>query len=333
MGCWGKVLRLQPHLPMMFSCLSTFLLLIISLAINPSQKPLTLLYNKDIYSTCPVCAQCSIVPITSTSNDLIITYIDKTTINVKTLIKSIRSTGIRATIYVVTAEKSLSNELKDFFKNCSVNTFVAEGIDPNILQYTKIARLHAYKKFFQQINRVFYRVLHADPDEVYFQGDPFTKGIRAEGLKFIVEGYALTDANTSSSLQKCIDSNTYEKISSNTVISSSVFGGNQDEFMQVIDLMIETLNLSHDPSCYSSFPDQSIINYLMWTDQVDKLRIPIGFYPCSTQFVSFMNCIDTNNMMNEFSIITSKNGTEGIILDQYHRAGVKLEEICEVKET
>jgi hypothetical protein len=257
-------------------------------------------------TTCPVCYQCSINPITSTPSDLILTFAYPDVSAVRGLLVSIRSVGIRSqVVLVLISGTSIPPDIEALLESCDIQTFFARVDNTSLLEAPSVFRYLAYRQFLA--SRTFNRILHVDPAHVYFQGDPFTDSLSDDGVHVVLEGESISaSADTSRSIADCYGAAELSRLSPYRVASAGIFGGGAATFEPFV------ANLSV-PDCYRQGDDQAHLNHWLWAAAP---RAPFTYHGCDSQIVTGTSCVSAH-LLNSYRVFVGATGNEAAVFREF----------------
>jgi len=135
------------------------------------------------------CVACTISAETTRSNsspqDLILGVSLGTARNALTFVRSLRSTGSRATCCLIVDDKfyeSCTSFMLQAFRSCGLSLINIGSFSPEYAGKAHNARFLLYYQFLYKFNRHFHRAILVDPLETVFQTDPFTADFDAANL-------------------------------------------------------------------------------------------------------------------------------------------------------
>jgi hypothetical protein len=292
-----------PRFLLIFGSLS---LLLLSLLFPSGTTPLTELETLSA-RTCPTCYQCSANPVTSTKADLILTFCFEDVESVRDLLMSVRMCGIRSSlVLVVLKDTDIPLSIQSLLDRCDIDLFVADldrsSIAPSLLRY------FAYQQFLSISGSKYRRILHVEPNFVFFQGDPFTDSITSEGLHVVLDGESIGNSSFDSFyIAYCYGESGLSALSPYQLASSSVFGGDLLHFRAVVDSIAN-----------STCPvDQVHYNHILWRTRSHHSRT---YHGCSSQIVNSYYCL-APTILNEYRVFISMTGSEAMIYRAFENVG------------
>ena len=202
----------------------------------------------------------------STPRDLIISLISGAYVNFMTYIRTLRSTGCKATVVVLIDDicfQRLSASEKRVLDECSVNLIKYGRITPLFKKYIYETRLILMYGIILKYRKQFDRVMITDIFDTIFQSDPFIPGFNNYTMCFTTEGYFNNnDPTTNTKWIKVADPNYYKDVhfyDDKIVINGGLFFGSMDGMLLFFKLF---LSLDVFDNFTVKTVDQGYMNYL-----------------------------------------------------------------------
>jgi hypothetical protein len=161
------------------------------------------------------------------------------------------------------------------------------------------------------------RVFHSDAHDVFFQGNPFLSGLPSDRIAFVVEPHCIRTCGWNLAwLSKCYGPRA-DGLTNRFIVCSGSIGGSAQEFRKLLELMIDRPEWKN---CWDTSLDQPILNYLLWTGEVDKRGIKYVLGGCDSGFYTMHWCVLEKQLtLNEDKVVVSRTGNPPFFLHQYNR--------------
>jgi hypothetical protein len=177
------------------------------------------------------------------------------------------------------------------------------------------------------------RVFHSDAHDVFFQGNPFSSGLPSDAIEFVVEPHAIRTCGWNLAwITRCYGGRG-DVLSKRFIVCSGSIGGSAKEFRKLIGLMIGQPEWK---TCWDFSLDQPILNYLLWTGEMDRYGIKYVLGGCEAGFYTIQWCtLEKQVIMNEDNVVVSRAGSAPFYIHQYNRVdklGEFLFHRCFVRE-
>ena len=267
----------------------------------------------EMYSELKNCTVNNIENVSSTKKDAIFTSAFSYNHRLELLIRSIKSTGCRATIYIFTPN-DVHIPLSILSKN--VKQIKASPLTTRNQKSPEKVRWEWYLNFITSKGIALDRVIHTDSSNSFFFSDPFSVVSSNESLYFLIEQEKQIQSDKAyfNALTKC-----HYQISNKTLykhpINSAFLGGSKVSFTYFVEMMI-----THNewPLCWNRDGDRGDFNYVLWENE-KIIPFSLKFLNCSSGFISANNklCIDKFNDFNEESKSDLKKQSSIIYLTDY----------------
>lgn len=282
------------------------------------------------------------------SRDVILLYADSFTPGLELALKSLKATGCKARIVILTSKRSFSTESKEYLLE-TMNITILKGCKENkeILDYpnrshVNVPHMLRYKCEYDWLQRNIHdvdRILHTDAYDIFFQKDPFSytesgrSMIEYDKLTFVIEPHYIRGCGWNLAwFTKCYGKQTTKEYQNNFIACSGTIAGNSTMYLQLAELM---LNQKEWKTCYQSSHDQPILNYLLWSGKIDQSGIKYKFTGCDGGFATLQWCIVNGKIVyNEYGQVVLPSNIVPSYLHQYPRyqeLSNHLYQACKVK--
>lgn len=202
----------------------------------------------------------------SSPRDLIISLVSGGYVNFMTYIRTLRSTGCKATVIVLIDDKcyaKLSKNERQVLDGCGVNLIIYGDITPRFKIYIYETRLILMYGVILKYRKQFDRVIIADVFDTIFQSDPFIPGFNNKTMCFTTEGYYNNNDPTNNTLWiKVADPDYFKDIhfyDDKIVINGGLFFGSTDGMLLFFKIFL-SLKVFDDFTVKTV--DQGYMNYL-----------------------------------------------------------------------
>ena len=265
----------------------------------------------------------------STEKDAIFTYSFSYNNRLQTLIRSIRSTGCKAIIYIFTPHKT---HIPISLIGSNVKQVLTSPLTTSIISSQEKSLWEWYYSFLISEGVSFNRIIHTSPTDSIFFGDPFSKISSTDELYVqIDENQELMDKSNIEIINSChLNSNI--SIENNKVASPSFLGGGQKAFTKFVEKLI-THNEWH--TCWYNGAITGDFNYVLWQN-INKFDFKTVLLNCSSGFVIADSCIDEKRMMNERGQFVSRRSDKPIVyasnIHQSHKFMHEISKQCPLNE-
>ena len=264
------------------------------------------------------CPHCNFEPIYkshSTKRDLIIIEGCGNPSLAQLAIKSLRSTGCKARIFLIIAEKDkITSQLQDFFTNCGVDVFRCQIDTRNNLYFYTGMRFALNEEFLYKGKNLFDRVFYFDAFDTVFQSDPFMEQTWKQNSLYISDEQFLIGWNGFMlDWYKNMINFDPKPIHDKNTICSGIFGGYPDVIIKVGQLM-HTFYIGFELIAQ----DQVLFDYLIYFDFLKKAGIEIIANP---HFSSIAMTIHNYNKVSLGQFSNKESGFLPAVIHQYNRAG------------
>jgi hypothetical protein len=238
---------------------------------------------------------------------LILTFSASNLSNIRDLLLSIRSIGIRARVVVVVLETTIiPQDIETTFNSCNIEVFRADGDRISSSKFT------AYQQFLEEHGSEFDRILHVNPENTYFQGDPFTDSITSDGFNVVLEGLSIGQSSTDSAvMSSCYGDLALAEVEGYEIAMAGIFGGQRNSFELFVGLMS---NLTAK-QCNLPGADQAHLNHLIWSNEWFDFEIPFRFHGCTSGIIAAPYCL--RSTLDSYRLFVGVTGKEVSILHEY----------------
>jgi hypothetical protein len=236
---------------------------------------------------------------------------------VELAVRSFRSVCFLCRIVVFVSPTFVMNDRQTvLFKNLDVEIISNCGnlngrpLIPHMFRYECIRE---YMDDHTDIQRVF----HCDAHDVFFQGNPFSAGLPSNQISFVVEPHCIRTCGWNLAwITQCYGMRG-NALSNRFIVCSGSIGGSAREFRKLIDLMISQPEWKR---CWDVSLDQPILNYLLWSGEIDKHGIRYVIGGCDSGFYTIQWCtLERQIKMNQDNVVVSRTGNPPFFLHQYNR--------------
>lgn len=200
---------------------------------------------------------------TSTPKDCILCVSVGLIDNIFPFVRSVRTTGCKATIIILFDEKAygkLTDDIYALFKNCSVNCYNIGHVNKwnNSNSIFAIKHLIAYD-FIYKTAYLFDRILLIDLLDVVFQDDPFFEAVDPDALTIIKEARLFKD--DSKNVERITPLIKYNKsMASSQVLNAGIFYGSPEILMKFETLYFHCFDINRIDETHCTC-DQGHLNY------------------------------------------------------------------------
>ncbi|OHT05541.1 hypothetical protein TRFO_26681 [Tritrichomonas foetus] len=202
----------------------------------------------------------------STPRDLILTMMTLMSMNAITYIRTLRSTGCKATVVVLVDDifhEKLTEYEEDVMKNCGMIMINIGKLLPPYDKHIYESRHVLFYAFLRKYRYSFDRVMMIDMADTVFQLDPFTTDFDSTTMVFTTEGYFNNnDPHNNTKWIKIADPmyNVHPSFyDDKIVINGGCFYGSMDGILYFYSIYLKL-------PCYNNFEietiDQGYMNYL-----------------------------------------------------------------------
>jgi len=224
-----------------------------------------------IQSNCPLC----FFPYhdfgaNSSPHDLVVTMALKKMYSIVPWIRSLRTTGCRATVVLFTDQSTLSsfsNDLREIIAACDIivhDIGDISSLNPNQVFFSRFIILSDY---LRKNNGKYNRVFLADLFDTAFQGDPFNHDFKNDTMYFIDEGFVIGKNTTNSKWIDKIKGFNSSIISHKQVLCGGMTWGGVKPFLSFIEALKSVVDMK---TFYIPTIDQGLINYIVHTGIINR---------------------------------------------------------------
>jgi len=256
------------------------------------------------YSKCSIC---TFIAKNYASNsgpeDVILTIMMKSYTNLVACVKSLRTTGSKATFFVFTDSETLSSvpqQVIDLANHCGC-IFVNIGVFPSLSNKEFWGfRYLLYDKFLVSHYIFINRVLIIDLFDTIFQGDPFSKNTRDDKVYFSSEFQKIIKCYINYDWIKVLAPNNYSEYGEKTIINGgSLIGGALPiiRLLRVFFSMFDYKNLSS-----MLVDDQGYMNYILYSNILETHRINYAIDESGEIIVSLNKVLVWQRIPNDYTV-------------------------------
>ena len=280
------------------------------------------------FSNCPLChiENMDKKHINSTSRDCLITFAVKNVDNVFPFIRSLRTTGCKASVFILFDDESFkkfSNDTFTLFKNCSIN-IQNIGSFPYIYKPDDLfAYRHIYiYDFIYKMASFFDRILLADLYDSVFQNDPFFEDVDPDAFTVTREArFMHDDYHNKLRVSKVMYYND-ETMGHIRTLNAGIMYGSPEMIMKYQNLYFHEFNLSNIKETHRTC-DQGYLNYFqlrrVLKPSLGKLNIwynDQGFETLASILPHLPKCLQLGNV--------TLHNTRQIIVHQFDRSNMLI---------
>ncbi|OHT15704.1 hypothetical protein TRFO_13866 [Tritrichomonas foetus] len=255
----------------------------------------------------------------STNRDIVFFYATQNGDGLMLSIASLRQTGCRCRIILFVSKMfEITDSLVHFLTVNDVE-IITHCDEKKGREYAPHMLRYEYELVWLEnhINEVD-RILHSDAFDVFFQGDPFTSSIDNSSLTFVVEPHCIRSCGWNIAwINQCYGAGGVDRLRHHFIICSGSISGPAIQYLNLLKLMTSQPAWK---SCWGTSLDQPILNYLVWTGEVEKSQIQYKLTGCDGGFFTMQWCVvDKTVLMNEHNQIVSSFNTVPSYVHQYNR--------------
>lgn len=279
-------------------------------------------------SKCKPCGFNPVIRPNSTERDIILTQVTKYGPNVERLIRSIRSTGCKATIAVFTLN---GLELPESLFDCDIIQVEASHWTTRVKRSPYKVRWEWYYKFLTENNESYDRVMHTDGFDAAFFGDPFALANGYNSLYFQMEDRPIDFCPYNKRwISTCHSISDVEGILNQTIACSGSLIGGVNQFLKFTELLVNHVEW---PRCWGKGFDQGDFNYVLYA-LLNFTEVNAKFMDCNSGFMTYNYCAKRKKLFNSRHQLCTPNGKRPLIYaHQYNRYNASkdfIRKICEV---
>jgi hypothetical protein len=268
----------------------------------------------------------------STARDVVFFYASSVDAGLRLSLKSLRSSGSRARV-VLFAPRALRPSARDRAALAALRVELlqhppdgARRAVPHMLRYE--LELQWLASHAGAVDRV----LHSDALDVFFQGDPFARHVRADALTFVVEPQCIRSCGWNLAwVNRCYGEAGMQQMGHRFIICSGSIAGPARDYEALLRLMTAQKEWG---SCWGRSLDQPILNWLVWTGAVREAGIRYRLAGCDGGFFTMQWCVLEGNILrNDDNQIVSLEGSVPSYIHQHNRNARfsrDLLQICEL---
>ena len=274
---------------------------------------------------CKLCNFVPFGPVNSSRRDAVFAAVTEYGRGVEILVRSLRTTGCRASVVLFTTDESL---VPLELKACDVKVVVVEPFGKRAASSPYKIRWEWYYVYLKEHVNEYDRVFHTDAFDAFFLSDPFEFAPDRGALYFQMEDKPLRwcPYNKKWLLSCHHDCNRWKLLSKTIACSGSLVGG-AAEFLSFIEMMV-----THNewPSCWGKGFDQGDFNYILYT-QYEPNHNAI-FMNCNSGFLTVNYCGEAGLVFDTEEYLLTPDRTKRVAyVHQYNRASdvaTKLTSLC-----
>lgn len=294
---------------------------------NPFLIKNTSIATDNDFSKCKLCNFTPVIFPNSSGRDAVFTMLTKFGPGSERLIRSLRTTGSKAKIFIFTPEGVL---LPEWVFECGVRQVFMGPMTSRTKKSPYKIRWEWYYEFLKENVNDFDRILHTDAFDVFFFGDPFAFAPDKSALYFQMEDRPIRDCpyNKQWVLACHFDMNRYALLYQTIACSGSLLGGAQS-FLQFTEILVTHREWA---LCWGKGFDQGDFNYVLYHD-LPYTNLTQYFMDCNSGFMTYNYCVNEKRMFNENSQPITRDGTLVTFAHQYNRfsaVNLHIQSLCGV---
>lgn len=271
---------------------------------------------------CPVCSfEPRNVNSDSTPRDAIIVSMLNLTYGFVPFVRSLRTTGCKATIVVFinnVAKKKIDESMQQFSKSCGV-TFINIGSTTLDRNHFLLIRNPIIYDFLKLRPNLFDRILTVDVFDTIFQGDPFYTEFDRESIGFSVED---TRCNTGTIRNAGYVIDQARIFFQRLCVNIGTMLGTTRNVLYFLHHQIKFLK-SISPDVMSKFdwiPDQVLFNIMINMNYTIKNKIPLKLYKKEDPFMVLTSIFKWKNLTWDLgNFRADPNGSYPLVVHLYDR--------------
>lgn len=201
----------------------------------------------------------------SNKRDIIVTATFWKTTNAFPCVRSLRTTGCKATFFIFTdpvARSKMTEQIIRSLEKCGCHVVLAGVSQVKTKQAYQVFRYSAYYDFILNRKQFIDRILAIDIADTVFQGDPFSDAFNVSAINICLESGLFTDdpKNLNMNWIKNISKRNYENYYGKQIVNAGVFWGGIQCFLTYCKVLFSL----YDPMQLSSIvaDDQGYVNYI-----------------------------------------------------------------------
>jgi hypothetical protein len=225
----------------------------------------------------------------SSPRDVIVASMFDHIVNVVPFVRTLRTTGSRATVIFFTDKDGalkVNADLASFFHSCAITLIKIDRRQAGV-RHNKQLRHLLFAEFFRTRYFLFDRILTVDLFDTVFQGDPFFEGFNRDAISFDHYFYP-PFGNVLNGILAVIgppDEKIRQEVSHRDVINSGLTTGGielQMRFWVLYRQLLLTLNITVLNAVV--YADQDLVNALIRSNATLRAGIPIVLYDAEDYF-------------------------------------------------
>ena len=274
-----------------------------------------------------VCVFCNITNldlkhINSTIRDCIITLAVNKVDNVFPYIRTLRTTGCKATVFILfddAAYNKLSKDTFELFRNCSINIYNI-GQFPSFSKYPNVfAHKHIYIfDFLYKVGYLFDRILLADLYDSVFQKDPFFESVDPEAFTVSTEARFMIRDQCNKAELFGLERFPDDQINKVKTLNAGIMYGSPEIIMKYQTLYFHSFDIFNVDQTHK-VSDQGYLNYFNIKKELrctfEKLNIwyhDQGFETLASIYPHLPKCLQLGEL--------TYSNTKAVIVHQFDRS-------------
>ena len=263
--------------------------------------------------------------VSSTEKDAIFTATTIYNKKIEYLIKSFKTTGSRAVLYIFTTNDVSIPEF--YLDNQTIQVKVGNQ-STRIRKSPYKARWEWYYSFLVENENRFDRIMHTDAFDAVFFGDPFSLIDSKDKLYVQLEGKIIKECPYNKRWVKQCHNFVNKDFYHNTIACSGSLAGGYEPFKYFIEKLITHKEW---PLCWGHGSDQGDFNYILWSHYYE-FPFQIVEMGCESGFSTMNYCANTKKLFNKKNQLIAKfSHTALVYAHQYNRFNQSkeyIEELC-----
>jgi hypothetical protein len=225
----------------------------------------------------------------SSPRDVIVTSMFDQVVNVVPFIRSLRTTGSRATVilfYDASAKRKIDSNLSSFFNSCAI-TLLEIDLTHRSPRHSFILRHLLFAEFFRTRYHLFDRILSVDLFDTVFQGDPFFEGFDRDSISLNSHFEPATGTHLYGilGLIGSSDENVAYYVAHTPNMNAGLSTGGIELHLRFWECFRQMLMSGNDTVLESLvYADQDIINSIVNSNLTRRAGVPIRLYGSEDYF-------------------------------------------------
>lgn len=274
------------------------------------------------------CKLCDFVPfgtVNSTERDAIFTAIVGYSHTFDLLVRSLRTTGCKASVVVFTNPETL---IPQYLQECNVKVVHVEPYGKRAAASPFKIRWEWYYIHLREHLHEYDRIFHTDAFDAFFFSDPFSVVTEPNTLYFQMEDKPIRScAYNKKWLLSChYDCNRWRLLNQTIACSGSLLGS-ASQFLSFVEAMVTHTEW---PSCWGRGFDQGDFNYILYTEYLPK-HTPV-LMNCNSGFLTIQYCSERGVSFDDEGYLLTPNREKRVTyVHQYNRQSElksRLSSIC-----